>query len=58
MLYKIARALQLLGLVIAPIGVMGNVAERLSLRDSLLVAGAGVLVFFVGWLLQESTRPQ
>ncbi len=57
MLYHLARLLQLAGLVILPVAVMGNVAdERLSLKESLLLSAVGVGVFVVGWLLQQTTK--
>ena len=62
MLYKIARLLQLAGLLIVPIGIAGNLAERnqgpvLDLKQSLVISTIGCLVFFCGWLLQSS-RPK
>ncbi len=61
MLYKIARFLQLLGLLICPVGIAGNVAEKngepiVGLKESLMIAAGGVLVFTFGWLLQQATR--
>ncbi|MCC6418026.1 MAG: hypothetical protein IT429_07220 [Gemmataceae bacterium] len=57
MLYHLARLLQLAGLVILPVAVMGNVAdERLSLKESLILSAVGVGVFVVGWLLQQTTK--
>ncbi len=54
MLYKIGRLLQLLGLLILPVAIAGNLAdERLTLRDSLGLSALGVGIFFVGWLLQQ-----
>ncbi len=58
MLYHLARALQLAGLIILPVAIMGNVAERLSLPHSLILSGVGVGVFLLGWLLQQGTRPK
>jgi hypothetical protein len=58
MLYNIARFLQLAGLIVVPFGIMGNVMEKLDLRQSLIVSGIGVGVFFVGWLLQQMSRPE
>ena len=58
MLYKLGRFLQFLGLfVILPVAMAGNLAERLSLKDMLLLSAAGVGVFFLGWLLQQSSKP-
>jgi hypothetical protein len=63
MVYKIGRFLQFAGLIIVPIGIAGNVAERnnepvLSLKDSLVLSTIGCLVFFCGWLLQRAARPK
>lgn len=60
MLYKLSRFLQLLGLLICPVGIAGNVArpEEVSLKVSLMISGGGVLVFAVGWLLQQAARPR
>jgi hypothetical protein len=59
MLYKLGRLLQLLGLLIMPVGIAGNVAreELVDLKSSLLIAGAGMIVFGIGWLLQKSSAP-
>jgi hypothetical protein len=54
--YSISRFLQLLGLLILPIAIAGNVAERLTLGQSLGLSAAGILVFAIGWLLQQATR--
>jgi hypothetical protein len=53
MRYKLARALQFLGLLILPVAIAGNVAEQLTLWQSLSLSGAGVSVFYLGWLLQK-----
>jgi hypothetical protein len=64
MLYKLARLLQFAGLVILPIAISGNVAQRsdgepfLSLKESLSLSAVGVLAFVVGWLLQQASRPR
>lgn len=58
MLYKIGRGLQLLGMVLLPVAVAGNVAdpEGMDLRRSLSLSALGVIVFAVGWLLQQAGR--
>ncbi len=60
MLYRLGRFLQLLGLLICPVGIAGNVVrpEEITLKTSLLIAGAGMVVFFLGWLLQQANRPR
>ena len=61
MIYKLARLLQLAGLIIVPIGIAGNLAERnqepvLDLKQSLTISTIGCLVFFGGWLLQQTRK--
>jgi len=58
MRYKLARALQFLGLVILPVGIAGNVAEQLTLWQSLALSGAGVFIFYLGWLLQKGAQSE
>jgi hypothetical protein len=57
MLYKLGRALQLVGLAVLPIAMAGNAADRLAVKDMLVLSGGGIVVFFVGWLLQQSSKP-
>jgi hypothetical protein len=58
MLYKLGRFLQLLGLILLPVAIAGNVAREdvINLKVSLLISGAGILVFFLGWWIQQATR--
>jgi hypothetical protein len=58
MVYRLGRLLQLMGLVLLPIAMAGNIAERLDLRAMLTVAGIGVGVFALGWLLQQTAKPK
>lgn len=59
MLYKLGRFLQLLGLLIAPAGIAGNIVQRDVVTEGAMLAilAAGVGVFAVGWLLQQGGRP-
>jgi hypothetical protein len=57
MLYNLGRALQFAGLIILPVAIAGNVAEKLELKDSLLMSAVGVGVFLLGWLVQQTGRP-
>ncbi len=57
MFYKLGRFLQFAGLVVLPVAIAGNVAEKLDLKESLLLSTAGILVFSLGWLLQQAGRP-
>jgi hypothetical protein len=56
MAYKLGRFLQFVGLVVLPVAIAGNVAERLTLNESLVLSGIGVGVFAAGWLLQQGKR--
>jgi hypothetical protein len=58
MRYAIGRFLQLLGLILLPVGVAGNVArpDVIGVKESLYVTAAGIGVFFLGWLLQRSGK--
>jgi hypothetical protein len=58
MVYKLARVLQLIGLVLLPFAMAGNLAEKMTERDMLLVTGAGIGVFVAGWLLQRAVKPR
>jgi hypothetical protein len=53
----------LAGLIIVPIAISGNLAERnkepvLDLKQSLILSTIGCFVFLCGWLLQQSSRPK
>ena len=60
MLYRLGRTLQVIGMVILPVGMAGNVVmpEKITVQDSLVWAGLGVVVFAAGWLLQGFGRPR
>jgi len=58
MLYKIARFLQLLGLLIVPFAMSGQILEKLTVPQMLIVTGVGVAVFTLAWLLQQAVRPK
>jgi hypothetical protein len=58
MLYRLGRFLQFLGLIILPVAIAGNMAEKLDLRSSLGLSGVGIIIFFAGWLLQQGVRPR
>ena len=50
---RLGRWLQFLGLVILPFGIASELAEKVGLGQSLLIAAGGALVFYVGFLLQH-----
>ena len=51
--YRIGRALQLLGLLILPFAIASEVLNKVGLGQSLLIAGAGVALFYVGVQIQH-----
>jgi hypothetical protein len=61
LLYKLGRVLQVVGMILLPLAVAGNLvpeeAHRIDLRTSLAMSAVGVAVFAVGWLLQQAGRP-
>jgi hypothetical protein len=57
MRYRLGRILQLIGLVVLPIAISGNIAGSLNLWESLSLSAVGMVVFYVGWLLQQGGRP-
>jgi hypothetical protein len=57
LIYKLGRVFQFLALVLLPVAIAGNVAERLDLRQSLMLSGVGCGIFALGWLMQQSARP-
>jgi len=58
MLYKFGRFLQVVGMIVVPFAIAGNVLEKLDLKDFLLLAAVGMAIFTLGWLVQQSSRPQ
>jgi hypothetical protein len=60
MFYRLGRFLQLLGLVIAPVGLAGNLAnpDLVSEGRELGILVAGLAVFGLGWWIQRRARPQ
>ena len=58
MWYKLGRLLQLIGLILLPLAIAGNLSpERpMDLRASLTLSAVGVIVFGLGYLLQQMGR--
>ena len=53
MRHAIARLLQLLGLLILPFGIASELVGKVGLGQSLLIASVGIVLFYVGYLLQN-----
>jgi hypothetical protein len=58
LIYKLGRLFQFIALILLPVAIAGNVADRLDLRDSLLLSTVGCGIFTLGWLMQQSARPR
>jgi hypothetical protein len=60
MIYKIGRALQVVGMIVLPVGMVGNVYDPhlVTVQESLVIAGVGVVIFGLGWVLQQAGRPR
>ncbi len=51
--YQLGRGLQLLGLLILPLGIASELVEKVGLGQSLMIAAGGSLVFYVGYIIQH-----
>jgi drug/metabolite transporter (DMT)-like permease len=60
MLYRAGRALQVVGMLVLPAAIAGELApgRPLDLRASLTLSGIGMAIFAVGYLLQQAGRPR
>lgn len=54
--YAFARSLQLLGLIVAPLGIAAELNDQVSLSGSLLIGCIGIGLFMVGKSMQPD-RP-
>lgn len=59
-LYQVGRFLQVVGMLVMPAGMVGNIVDplRVDLKTSLLVAGAGIVLFTLGYLIQQASKPR
>jgi len=51
--YRLGRVLQFVGLLILPFGIASELLGRVGLGQSLLIAAAGALAFYVGFVIQH-----
>jgi len=52
--YAFARSLQLLGLIVAPLGIAAELNDQVSLGESLLIAALGIGLFYIGKTMQPN----
>jgi hypothetical protein len=60
MLYKLGRVLQIIGMILLPVGIAGQIArpDEVSVGKMLLICTAGMAIFALGWWLQRWGRPR
>jgi hypothetical protein len=51
--YRVGRLFQLAGLLILPFGIASELVGKVGLGQSLLIAGGGALLFYVGYVIQH-----
>jgi hypothetical protein len=58
MLYKLGRLLQIVGLILLPLAIAGNLSpeHQMDLRESLTLSAIGVVVFSAGYFMQQAGR--
>ena len=56
-MYKLGRFLQVVAMCILPVAMAGQMLERITVQEMMLLLALGVGVFFVGWTIQQSGRP-
>jgi hypothetical protein len=59
-LYRLGRVMQMIGMVLLPLAIVANLSptDPVDLKTSLTMSGVGVLVFGLGWLVQQAGKPQ
>jgi hypothetical protein len=54
--YRLGRILQLVGLFILPFSIVSQLEEKLTLGQSMLVSAGGILLFYVGYVVQHRNQ--
>jgi hypothetical protein len=52
--YALARSIQLLGLIVAPLGIAAELNDQVSLGGSLLIGCVGFGIFLIGKNMQPT----
>jgi hypothetical protein len=52
--------MQLIGMILLPLAIVANISptDPVDLKTSLTMPGVGVLIFGLGWLIQQAGKPQ
>ena len=53
--YRIGRVLQMIGMVVLPFGIASELMGKVGLGQSLLIAAGGMLIFYVGYVIQHQS---
>jgi len=53
--YRVGRFLQVVGMIILPFGIASELMGEVGLGQSLLIAGAGMLIFYIGYVVQNAS---
>jgi hypothetical protein len=56
MAYKLGRLLQIAAMIILPAAIAGQMLGRFGTKDELVLLCIGVLVFYMGWRLQQTGK--
>ena len=56
MLYKLGRILQVVGMLLLPLAIAGTETGHFGTKDELILLGIGVLIFVIGWRIQEAGK--
>jgi len=51
---QIGRLLQAFGLLVLPFGIASELMGKVGLGQSMLISGAGAMIFYTGYVLQNS----
>jgi hypothetical protein len=54
--YRIGRGLQIIGMILLPFGIASELMDKVGLGQSLLIAATGMLVFYVGYIIQHQKK--
>jgi hypothetical protein len=59
-LYRLGRMLQLIGLLMLPLAIAGNLSpnDPMTLGQSLTFSAIGIGVFMLGYWLQQAGKPE
>ncbi len=53
--YRIGRVLQMIGMVVLPFGIASELMGKVGLGQSMLIAAGGMLIFYVGYVIQHQS---